>query len=101
MSRPTAWLAWSLYALSLASVIVWASFRILNSPTPRGINQTPLLFEMWGLLVFVLFTTVGALVASRRCLERQRQKKSWHHIHRFTSPLHHPARNATQRCASR
>jgi len=66
MSRPTAWLAWSLCAVSLASVIVWASFRILNSPTPRGINQTPLLFEMWGLLVFVLFTTVGALVASRQ-----------------------------------
>jgi len=66
MSRPTAWLAWSLYALSLASVIVWASFRILNSPTPRGINQTPLLFEMWGLPVFVLFTIVGALVASRQ-----------------------------------
>jgi uncharacterized membrane protein YhdT len=62
MSRPTAWLAWSLCALSLASVIVWALFRILNSPTPRGINQTPLLFEIWGLLVFVLFTTVGALV---------------------------------------
>jgi uncharacterized membrane protein YhdT len=64
MSRPTAWLAWSLCALSLASVIVWALFRILNSPTPRGINQTPLLFEIWGLLVFVLFTTVGALVVS-------------------------------------
>src|SRR5215212_1907400 len=64
--RPTAWLAWSLCALSLASVIVWASFRFLNSPTPTRINQTPLLFEIWALLLFVSFSAVGALVASRQ-----------------------------------
>src|SRR5215211_2585521 len=64
--RPTAWLPWSLCALSLASVIVWASFRFLNSPTPTGINQTPLPFEVWELLLFVSFAAVGALVASRQ-----------------------------------
>src|SRR5215213_793731 len=66
MNRPTGWLAWSLCALSLTSVIVWASFRVLNSPTPTGVYQTPLPVEVWGLLVFVLFTTIGALVSSRQ-----------------------------------
>src|SRR5919112_2120003 len=66
MSSPTTWLTWSLCALSLTFVIVWASFRFLNSPTPTGINQTPLLVEIWGLLVFVLFAAVGALVAYRQ-----------------------------------
>src|SRR5215210_3696025 len=66
MNHPTAWLAWSLCALSLTFVIVWALFRFLTSPTPTGINQIPLLVEIWGLLVFVLFTTIGALVASRQ-----------------------------------
>jgi hypothetical protein len=64
--RTIPWLAWSLCALSLTFVIVWASFRFLNSPTPTGINQTPLIFEIWGLLLFVLFAVVGALVASRQ-----------------------------------
>src|SRR5215213_2489333 len=66
MSRPTVWLAWSLCALSLTFVIVWALFRLLNFPTPRGVDQTPLPLEVWVLLVFVLFTTIGALVASRQ-----------------------------------
>ena len=66
MRRPTAWLAWSLCALSLTFVIVWALFRFLNSPTPTGVDQTSLPLEIWGLLVFVLFTTMGALVASRQ-----------------------------------
>src|SRR5215204_5870840 len=66
MRRPTAWLAWSLCALSLTFVIVWALFRFLNSPTPTGVDQTLLPLEVWGLLVFVLFTTIGALVASRQ-----------------------------------
>src|SRR5215212_4725763 len=64
--RPTVWLAWSLCALSMASVIVWALFRILNSPTSTGINQTQLPFEIWELLLFVSFAAVGALVASRQ-----------------------------------
>src|SRR5215208_1788606 len=66
MSSPTGWLAWSLCALSLTFVIVWASFRFLNFPPPTGVYQTPLPVEAWGLLVFVLFTTIGALVASRQ-----------------------------------
>ena len=66
MSRPTGWLAWSLCALSLTFVIVWASFRFLNTPTPRGVDQTSLPLEVRVLLVFVLFTTIGALVASRQ-----------------------------------
>ena len=68
-SRPTVWLAWSLCALSLTFVIVWASFRFLNSPTPtpeQGVYLWTLPLEIWGLLVFVLFTTMGALVVSRQ-----------------------------------
>src|SRR5215204_3351023 len=69
ISSPTGWLAWSLCALSLTFVIVWALFRFLNSPTPTGVSGVylpPLPVEVWGLLVFVLFTTIGALVASRQ-----------------------------------
>jgi hypothetical protein len=64
--RPTAWLAWSLCALSLTFVIVWALFRFLNSPTPTGIYHIPLLVEIWEILLFVSFAAVGALVASRQ-----------------------------------
>src|SRR5215217_645148 len=66
MNRPTGWLAWSLCALSLTFVLVWALFRFLNSPTPTGINLSPLLAEIWGYLLFVSFAAVGALVASRQ-----------------------------------
>src|SRR5215217_3804997 len=66
MNRPTGWLAWSLCALSLTFVLVWALFRFLNSPTPTGINLSPLLAEIWGYLLFVTFAAVGALVASRQ-----------------------------------
>jgi hypothetical protein len=66
MSRPTAWLTWSLCALSLTFDIVWALFRFPNSPTPTGVDQTSLSLEVWGLLVFMLFTTIGTLVASRQ-----------------------------------
>src|SRR5215211_9031312 len=67
MTHPTAaWLAWSLCALSLTFVIVWALFKFLNSPTPTGVDQAPLPIEVLGLLVFVLFTTIGALVVSRQ-----------------------------------
>jgi signal transduction histidine kinase len=66
MSSPTGRLAWSLCALSLTFVIVWASFRFLNFPSPPGVYLSPLPVEVWGLLVFVLFTTIGALVASRQ-----------------------------------
>src|SRR5215208_4768743 len=65
-SRPTGWLAWSLCALSLTFVIVWALFRFLNSPTPTGINLSPLLAEICWYLLCVSFAAVGALVASRQ-----------------------------------
>src|SRR5215204_2304267 len=66
MNRPTGWLAWSLCALSLTFVIVWALFRFLNSPTPTGINLSPLLVDILGYLLFVSFAAFGALVASRQ-----------------------------------
>src|SRR5919107_2517697 len=65
-SRPTGWLAWSLCALSLTFVFVWALFRFLNSPTPTGINLSPLLAEICWYLLCVSFAAVGALVVSRQ-----------------------------------
>ena len=65
-SRPTGWLAWSLCALSPTFVIAWALFRFLNSPTPTGINLSPLLAEICWYLLCVSFAAIGALVASRQ-----------------------------------
>ena len=53
-------LAWSLWALSLASAAVGVAFGALNS-----LSQAPVLDVLF-LLLFMSFVTVGALVASRR-----------------------------------
>ena len=65
-TRAAARLTRALWPLSVLSVIVWAVFRSLNTPIPTGAYQTPLVFEIWGLLLFMSFATVGALVVSRR-----------------------------------
>ena len=64
--RAASWLAWSMCTLSLTSVIVWAMFRFLSFPPPKGVTQDPLVFEVWALLLFGLFTAVGALVIFRQ-----------------------------------
>ena len=64
--RAVSWLAWSLWTLSLASVVGSAVFRLLNVGTPTAVSQEPLVFDIWFLLVFLSFATVGALVASRQ-----------------------------------
>lgn len=64
--RVAAWLAWSLWTLSLASAVGSAVFRFLNLGAPTAASQEPLVFDVWFLLVWLSFATVGALVASRQ-----------------------------------
>jgi hypothetical protein len=64
--RVAAWLAWSLWTLSLASAVGSAVFRFLNLGAPTAASQEPLVFDVWFLLVWLSFVTVGALVASRQ-----------------------------------
>jgi hypothetical protein len=60
------WVAWALWALSLATAFVSAVFRSLNLGSPRTVSQWPLVFDVGFLLVWLSFATVGALVASRQ-----------------------------------
>ena len=62
--RVAAWLAWSLWTLSLASAVGSAVFRFLNLGASTAAFQEPLVFYVWFLLVWLSFATVGALVAS-------------------------------------
>lgn len=66
MSHRASWLAWSLWALSLASAVVSAVLRFLNLDAPKTVSQDPFIFDVWFLLVSLSFATVGALVASRQ-----------------------------------
>ncbi len=64
-ARATSWLAWSLWALALMSLVVMGVFRFLNSSTPTAAPRNPLVLDFCFWLLFVSFATVGALVASR------------------------------------
>jgi hypothetical protein len=64
--RAVSRLAWSLWALSLASAVASVVFRVLNSSAPTAAPQEAPVFLIWGMLIFVSFATVGALVASRQ-----------------------------------
>ncbi|MGH3147625.1 MAG: hypothetical protein ACRDTR_17670 [Rubrobacter sp.] len=67
MSRSAvSWLAWSLWALSLASAVASVVLRSLTIGAPKMVSQEPLVFDIWFLLVSLSFATVGALVASRQ-----------------------------------
>ena len=64
--RTASWLAWSLWALSLASAGASGVFRVLNAPIPTATTRGPLVFDVGFFLLFMSFATVGALVASRQ-----------------------------------
>ena len=64
--RAASRLAWSLWALSLASAVASVVFRSLNLGAPKAVYQEPLVFDVWFMLVSLSFATVGALVASRQ-----------------------------------
>jgi hypothetical protein len=60
-------IAWSLWAFSLALSTAAALFYLLSLPIPlEGRNRPPLEFLPVLLIAFLVFSTVGALVASRR-----------------------------------
>jgi len=61
-----AWLAWSLWALSLMSIAANVAFQVLNASTPTAASRGPLVLGVGFVLLFMSFATVGALVASRQ-----------------------------------
>jgi hypothetical protein len=63
--RAAAWIAWSAWTLALISFVVIGVFRFLNSSTPTVDPRTPFVLDLWLWLLFMSFSTVGALVASR------------------------------------
>jgi hypothetical protein len=63
--RAAAWIAWSAWTLALISFVVIRVFRFLNSSTPTVDPRTPFVLNLWLWLLFMSFSTVGALVASR------------------------------------
>src|SRR5919112_880504 len=63
--RAAAWIAWSAWTLALISFLVIGVFRFLNSSTPTVDPRTPFVLDLWLWLLFMAFSTVGALVASR------------------------------------
>jgi hypothetical protein len=65
-ARAASWLAWLLWALSLAAIGAGVAFQVLNASTPTAIPRGPALLGIGFPLLFVSFSTVGALVASRQ-----------------------------------
>ena len=65
-TRAASLLAWSMWALALMAFIVTGVLRFLNASTPTVDPRTPLILDLWYLLLFMSFVTVGALVASRQ-----------------------------------
>jgi hypothetical protein len=67
-SRGTAWLTWSLAALSVAmfvgSVALWVLARSTHVPSSWGANLT--VGGLLGGVLFLAFPLVGALIASKR-----------------------------------
>jgi hypothetical protein len=67
MSRRAArWLAWSLWALSMASIAASTAFQVLNASTPTMSPRGPAALSIGFVLLFASLATVGALVASRQ-----------------------------------
>ncbi len=64
-SRAAPWLAWSLWAISLALIAFGGLLDFLTPPVPMRENSPPGAAILFGALLLA-FPTVGALVASRR-----------------------------------
>ena len=65
-TRAASLLAWSLWALALMAFIVTGVLRFMNASTPTVEPRAPLVLDLWYLLLFMSFATVGALVDSRQ-----------------------------------
>jgi len=64
-ARSLSRLAWSVWALPLAFWGLGLVFTILNWSTPTARAAEPLGFQALFILLFVAFSTVGALISSR------------------------------------
>ena len=65
MSAPAAWVARSVWSLTLMCIAASVALQSLNSSTPTVNPRGPLLLGVGIVLLFMSFATVGALVASR------------------------------------
>ena len=65
-ARAASWLAWLLWAISLAAIGAGVAFQVLNASTPTATPRGPAALGIGFPLLFVSFATVGALVASRQ-----------------------------------
>jgi hypothetical protein len=65
-TRVASWLAWSLWALSLAAIGAGVAFRVLNASTPTAAPRGPAPLGIGFVLLFMSFATVGALISSRQ-----------------------------------
>ncbi len=64
-TRAAPWLAWSLWAISLALIAFGGLLDFLTPPVPMRESSPPVSVVLFGALLLA-FPTVGALVASRR-----------------------------------
>src|SRR5688572_779069 len=64
-TRTAAWLAWGLGAISLFSFIAGLYLQSLNRSALSVEDAEPWIIEIGFVLLFISFTTVGALIASR------------------------------------
>src|SRR5688572_6457039 len=64
-TRTAAWLAWGLGAISLFSFIAGLYLQSLNRSALSVEDAEPWIIEIGFVLLFMAFTTVGALIASR------------------------------------
>jgi len=66
-TRAASWLAWSLWVLSVLLAVLTTFFYFLSLPISlEGRDRPPLEFLPVLLIAFLAFSTVGAIVASRR-----------------------------------
>jgi hypothetical protein len=64
--RRAAWLAWSVWALTLALTCAALTFGVLNRSTPDESTLGSEVGDAFFVIALLMFSTLGALVASRR-----------------------------------
>ena len=65
-TRVAAWLAWSLWTVSLGLLVGGLTVSYLRRSATPALEEFPLLLELLFVVGFAAYPTVGALVASRR-----------------------------------
>jgi hypothetical protein len=65
-ARVASWLAWSLWMLTLAAIGAGVVLQLLNASTPTVDPRGPAPLGIGFVLLFMAFSTVGALISSRQ-----------------------------------